>query len=232
MITGALLPSSRPTFLRGRPALDRPPDVGRAGERDHGDVVVVHQRIADHAAAAGDDVDPARREPALVDQQLDEADGRQRGLRRRLQHHRTARRDRRRQLVGDEVQREVERGDRPDDPDGHPQREAELAVAGRRAGHRHDVTGERAGLDRREAERLDGAGGLGPGRGDRLGRLLGDDPGQLLVALGDDAHRSLEHLGPLVRAASGSANRSLAIATARSTCSGVHTGTRPMTCPS
>ena len=32
--------------------------------------------------------------------------------------------------------------------------------------------------------------------------------------------------------ASGSANRSLAIATARSTCSGVHTGTRPMTCPS
>ena len=47
MITGALLPSSRPTFLRGARALIPQPDVGRARERDERDVGVVDERVAD-----------------------------------------------------------------------------------------------------------------------------------------------------------------------------------------
>ena len=47
----------------------------------------------------------------------------------RLEHDRAAGRDRRRELVGDEVEREVERADRADDADRHAQREAELALA-------------------------------------------------------------------------------------------------------
>ena len=47
MMTGALLPSSSPTFLRGAAARIAPADVGRAGERDQRDVVVVDERVAD-----------------------------------------------------------------------------------------------------------------------------------------------------------------------------------------
>ena len=42
-------------------APDAPADVGRAGEGDHGDVGVVDERVADRAAAAGDDVELLRR---------------------------------------------------------------------------------------------------------------------------------------------------------------------------
>ena len=110
MITGALLPSSRPTFLRGARARIAPADLGRAGERDHGDVVVVDDGVADRAAAAGDDVQLLGGQPALVDQQLGERDGAERRLARRLEHDRAAGGDRRGELVGDEVEREVERG--------------------------------------------------------------------------------------------------------------------------
>ena len=68
MISGALLPSSRPTFLRGGAGADAPSDLGRAGERDERDVGMVDDRVADGAAAAGHDVEVAGREPALVEQ--------------------------------------------------------------------------------------------------------------------------------------------------------------------
>ena len=79
-ITGALFPSSKPTFLRAGAPADRPSDLGRAGEGDHGDVVVVDQRVADVRPAPGDDVEVPRREPALRDQQAGERDRRQRRL--------------------------------------------------------------------------------------------------------------------------------------------------------
>ena len=72
------------------------------------------------------------RQPAVVDQQLGEGDPAERRLAGRLEHDRAAGGDGRRQLVGDEVEREVERADRPDDADRHAQREAELALAARR----------------------------------------------------------------------------------------------------
>ena len=119
-------------LLARRPRPDPPPDVGRAGERDQGDVVVVDDGVADGRAAAGDDVQPLGRQAAVVDQQLGEGDAAERRLARRLEHDRAAGGDRRRQLVGDEVEREVERADRADDADRHAQREADLAHAARR----------------------------------------------------------------------------------------------------
>ena len=54
---------------------------------------------------------------------------------------------------------------------------------------RHDVAGQRARLGGGEPERADGALGLRPCGLDRLGRLVGDDPGELLQPLGRAARR-------------------------------------------
>ena len=116
-------------LLARRPRPDRPPDVGRPGERDQGDVGVVDERVADGRPATGDDVQPLGGQAALVDQQLGEGDAAERRLAGRLEHDRAPGGDRRGHLVGDEVEREVERADRPDDADRHAQREADLADA-------------------------------------------------------------------------------------------------------
>ena len=110
-----------------------------------------------------------------------------------------SRRERGRDLVRDEVQREVERADRADDADRAPQREGELALAGLAGVHRDHLAGELPRLDggervrRHRAHRLD-ARGL-----HRLAGLVGDLPRDLVVApaeRGGDAH---EDLGALVR---------------------------------
>ena len=59
------------------------------------------------------------------------------------------------------------------------------------------VAGQRAGLGGGELERADRPLGLDPGRLDRLGRLPGDDLGELVAALGEQAGGGVEHLGPL-----------------------------------
>ena len=57
--------------------------------------------------------------------------------------------------------------------------------------------GQRAGLGGGEAERLDGALGLDARRLQRLGRLGGDDPGELVAPLGEQAGGGVEDLGAL-----------------------------------
>ena len=92
-----------------------------------------------------------------------------------------------------------------------------------------DVAGQRARLGGGELERPDGPLGLDPGRLDRLGRLLGDDLGELVAALGEQPGRGVEDLGPLPRAAA--ARRPAPpwpTRTARSTSAGPQTGTRPI----
>ena len=104
-----------------------------------------------------------------------------------------------RELVAHEVEREVERADRADDADRHPQREAELPDAGDVGVHRDHLAGERARLDRREREGSRRAGSLDARGLDRLGRFARDAPGELLVALTDPARRGVEDLGALPR---------------------------------
>ena len=87
-------------LLARRPGTDAPADVGRAGERDQRDVGVVDDRVADRAAAAGDDVEVLGGQAALVDQHLGERDRAERRLAGRLQHHRAAGGDRRARACG------------------------------------------------------------------------------------------------------------------------------------
>ena len=91
---------------------------------------MVDDRVADGSAAAGHDVEVTGREPALVEQDPREREGREGSLARGLQHDRAPRRDRGCELVRDEVEREVERADRADHADRDSQRERELAVTG------------------------------------------------------------------------------------------------------
>ena len=186
---GSVVPELEAHLLARRAAADSPADFGRSGEGDERDVRVLDDRVADRAPATGDHVEVAGRETALVEQQLGERDGGQRRLRRGLQHHRAAGRDRGGDLVGDEVQREVERADRADHADGNAQGEAELSLADVGCVERHDVAREATRLGGGERERRDRAPSLDPSGLDRLGGFLGDDPRELLVSLVEQAQR-------------------------------------------
>ena len=173
MITGALLPSSRPDLLAGGAASGCPsPTSGEPVK-----VIIAMSgwstmALPTDAPAAGHHVDPARRQAALLHEQLDQRDRRERRLAGRLLHDRAAGGDGGGQLVGHQVQREVERRDGADDADGQPQREAELAVARLRGVHRDHLAGHRPRLGRRELERQHRTGRLDAGGRDGLGRLL------------------------------------------------------------
>ena len=122
-----------------------------------------------------------------------------RRLARRLQHDGAPRGDGRRQLVGHEVEREVERADGAHDSDRQAEREAELALPRGRRVERHHLAGQLAGLGGRELERAHGPLGLDPRRLDRLGRLVGDRAAELLGPLGEEGGGPVEDLGPLPR---------------------------------
>src|SRR4051794_5032211 len=98
---------------RGR-RRDRAPALGRAGERDLGDVGVLDEARSDRRAGADDHVDHALGE-ARLERELLEA---QRGQRRELgglEHDGVARRERGGELPRRDRQREVPRCDQPDD---------------------------------------------------------------------------------------------------------------------
>ena len=107
---------------------------------------MVDDRVSDRRATADHDVEPLRRQAAVLDEQLGELDRAERGLPRRLQDDRATGRDRRGDLVRDQVEREVERRDRTDHTDRTPHREPDLALAGRDRIERNEVAVERARL--------------------------------------------------------------------------------------
>ncbi len=158
---------------------------------------MIDDRVADRASSARDDVQVLGRQAALLRQQLGQRDRAERGLARRLQHDWAPGGDRRGKLVGDEVEREVERRDRADDTDRHSQREAQLAFTRRKRIERHHLPRQLARLCGRELERADRTLGLPTGRLDRLGRLLGDDHGELVAALGQQLRSLVENGGSL-----------------------------------
>jgi hypothetical protein len=86
-----------------------------------------------------------------------------------------------------------------DHPDGHPQRERELAGPGNAGVDGDHLASEAAGLDGAEPERVDRPPRLDASGADGLGCLLGDGAGEVLPALGEQGGRPVEDPRPLVR---------------------------------
>ncbi len=148
-ISGAFEPSSRLTFLWG--TLLRIPQPTGA------EPVKVIARVSSCSTIALPTSEPGpgmtlsqpSGRPAST-QDLGQLQRRDRRLPGGLEDDRVAGGDRRAELVGDEVEREVEGADRADDPVGDAQHHAELAGAGGRGLHRHRAAGQLARLDRGE----------------------------------------------------------------------------------
>src|SRR5690606_7515902 len=96
-------------------AVDGTSDLGGPGEGDRGDPLVAGNRRAGLAVAL-DECDRAGRQ-TTGEQGLDEALSHQRGDLGRLEQHRVAGGERGPELAGGDVEREVPRRDRTDDPD-------------------------------------------------------------------------------------------------------------------
>ena len=184
-------------LLVGDAAADPPADFRGAGEGERAGQLVLDDRVADLRSRPGDDAQPALRQSRL-DQDRGQLQRRDRRLPGRLQHHRVAGGDRRAELVGDEVEREVEGTDRADHAVGDAQHHAELAGAGRRGLHRHGAPGQLARLDRGEGEGVDAALGLDPRGLQRLAGLGGDRQRQVVASLGDQLGGAVQHRGALV----------------------------------
>jgi len=158
---------------------------------------VSHDRVADVAAAAHHHREETLRQ-AGVPEGTREQQRRERRGGGRLEHHGASGGDRGGDLVGHEVQREVERCDGADHTHGLLQHHAEVTGAGGAAVHRHHLAGQRARLHGRERERVDAAGGLPTRLFDRLPGFQADGACEGLGALGDEAGRAFQDRGALV----------------------------------
>src|SRR5207344_1923094 len=103
-------------LLLRRALLQAPALAARAGEGDRLYALVPYEHVADLGGGARHDVEPARKQACLV-LELRQEERRERGGACGLQHHGAAGRERRGELVCDEIEGEVEGRDRPDDPD-------------------------------------------------------------------------------------------------------------------
>ena len=176
---------------RRRGAGDLDAGAGRARERHHVDVGVGRERRADVDAVAVHEVEHAGGHAGRV-HDLGEHDRVQRRDLGRLEHHRAARRDRRRDLAGDLVQRPVPGRDHSAHADGltHDQRGAHRAL--------ELEVGEHAARGREVTE--SGGGLRGLRQPQRCADLLADDVGELLHAAGVHADDAVEQREALVLA--------------------------------
>ena len=193
---------------RRRDFADATAGTRRAGEREHVDVGVRGERLADRRPVAGDEVEDPRRQADRVDD-LGEHEGVERRDLARLDDHRAARGKRRRDLGRDLVERIVPWRDRADDTDRltDDQRVADLRLPlelGEQRGERAEVDCGERGLDAgRELERHPDL------PGDQLGDLVGAlaqrgrDPLQPGGPLRD------RRLRPVIESLAGSGNRAV-----------------------
>ncbi len=162
-------------------------------------------------------------------QQLAEQQRGQRGRRRRLEHDRGADRDRRGDLVRDQVEREVERRDAQHRPARHAADQRDPAGRGRVGVEPLQLAGEAPGLLGRPPERRHRAADLGARPLQRLAVLGGDQLGDLVGPLGEPAGDVVEGRRPRVRGQRARPARPPRPPprSARSTCSGVANVVRP-----
>ena len=174
------------------------PDLAATRERVETEPMIRGQCGANYPAAAEHDVQPARRH-ARVLEALAQLVGGDRGNARRLQHDRVACRERWGDLVGDRVQRRVERGDRAHRPDRQPQREREPVRLAARAIDRHDVSGDACRLLGTQLERVDRPGDVDVGLAFGETGLGHEQLPHLGLPTRDDGRGSAENLRPAIR---------------------------------
>ena len=124
--------------------LQVPPHGGAARERQRGEPVVAHELLRDRHVARHH-LHGVVRGPCLADA-LGQQEGGEGTLRRGLQHDRATARERRRELVGDEVEREVEGRERDDGTGRHAGPHSGIAARRRRRIERHHFAPDARGL--------------------------------------------------------------------------------------
>jgi hypothetical protein len=151
------------------------------------------QRTATWRPTCAEPVKLTARQPGVLEDP-DQLPGAARHELRRLDHHRVAERQRRRHLPGRDGDREVPRGDQPDDSewlagdlDGHA-----------RAYGRHHVPGQPDRLAGEELEDLPGPTHLGGRLGERLALLPREEAGQLVAPAQDLGARRVQHVEALL----------------------------------
>ena len=167
--------------------------VGVAGHRDHPDLGMPDEVVADRGARAGDDVEDARREDVGGD--LAEDQRGQRRPSRRLEDDRVARREGRPDLPAGHHDRVVPRRDRGDHPDRlapDHRGQAGRVLVDRLALHHPRATGEEAQVVDHDRDLVD--------RGaDRLAGVLRLEATELVAACLEGVGELEEHPAPLGR---------------------------------
>ena len=164
-----------------------------AGEGHHRHPVVFDHRSADQPAGADDHLKDVLRQPGLL-QKARQEQRRERRRRGGLEHDHIAAGQGRRDLVRDQVEREVERRDGGNHPARLADGPAEAILPALLGVHLYDLAGRPLGLFGRPAEGGARAVRLDPGRLQRLGGLSGDEPRDLLLMLLDETGRAIEDL--------------------------------------
>jgi hypothetical protein len=149
-----------------------------------------------------------------------------RGLRRRLEHERAAGGDRRRDLVRDQVEREVERGDEAAGADRHALGHAAVAAGARRQLQFQHLATDAGGLAGGDAEGVDQARDFAARIADRLAGLDAQGQREFLAARFEARHAMFQHVAAgirrerghrLARGVGGGDGASIAAASAKAT---------------
>jgi hypothetical protein len=163
--------------------------LARAGQRDHRYVRVAHERVADRATAAVDDVDDALGD-ARLGEQLDEALTQERRVGGRLEDDRVPGHERRRDLPGRDRDREVPGRDHADDADRHAHAHVELVPELRR----RRLAVEAPPLPGHVVAHVDRFLDVAARLGEHLAHLAGHQLGQVLLGLRDEVREAEEDL--------------------------------------
>ena len=176
----------------GDPAADR----RAAGERHHVHALVCDQLAAQRRTGTDHDLQDVPGQAGLG-QELRQAQRRERCRRGRLEHHDVGAGQSRRHLVGDEVQRKVERRDRGDHAARLADRPAEPVLAALVGVHLDDLAGRALGLFTGPAKGRGSAPRFDPRVFERLATLEGDEASDLLGVVLEQVRGAFEDLGPL-----------------------------------
>ena len=168
--------------------------LARARERDHADVGMPDEPLADRSAAAVDDVDDAGGHAGLVEE-LDEALAERGRVGRGLEDDGVPGDERRGDLPGRDRDREVPRRDDADDADRHAHRHLELVLELRRRRLAEQAPALAAHVEAHVDRFLDVAAGLGL----HLPHLVRHEVGELGLVVGDELREAEEDLAALRR---------------------------------